>query len=142
MQPFHQPAVQTVFAAYPSEIRARLLNLRQLIFETAAATPGVGPLEECLKWGEPAYLTTQSHSGSTLRLGWKPSQPAHYALHFNCRTDLVETIGLAFPGVFHCIGSRSLVFDQDAVPPLGALQRCVGMALTYHLRNKAQPKNQ
>ena len=34
--------------------------LRQLIFETAAATEVVGELEETLKWGEPSYLTPKT----------------------------------------------------------------------------------
>jgi hypothetical protein len=33
------------------------------------ATPGVGALHETLKWGQPAYLTPETRSGTTLRLG-------------------------------------------------------------------------
>ena len=42
--------------AFPPAARERLADLRALIFDTAAATPGVGALTETLKWGEPAYL--------------------------------------------------------------------------------------
>jgi len=35
-------AVARTFAAYPPELRRRLLALRKLILDTAAATPGVG----------------------------------------------------------------------------------------------------
>jgi len=48
---FANPAVAAVFAAYPARVRAKLLALRRLILETAAKTPGVGALEETLKWG-------------------------------------------------------------------------------------------
>jgi hypothetical protein len=47
-----------------------LLALRRVIFATAAATPGVGVLTETLKWGEPAHVTAETASGSTIRLGW------------------------------------------------------------------------
>ena len=50
---FANPAVEAVFDAYPEPARGRLMALRRLILETAAATEGVGPLEETLKWGQP-----------------------------------------------------------------------------------------
>jgi hypothetical protein len=36
------PEVAAVFKSYPQKIRAKLMFLRQLIFDTAAATKGVG----------------------------------------------------------------------------------------------------
>lgn len=65
---FADSAVAAAFASYPEPIRARLLALRRLIFATAAATQGVGPLEETLKWGQPAYLTPATRAGSTIRI--------------------------------------------------------------------------
>ena len=38
-------------AEYPPVIRQRVLALREIVFMVAAKTPGVGPLEESLKWG-------------------------------------------------------------------------------------------
>ena len=51
------PAVDAVFAAYPEPLKAKLLALRRLIFDTAKTTKGVGALQETLKWGQPSYLT-------------------------------------------------------------------------------------
>ncbi len=62
--------VAAVFAGFPERVRRRLLEVRDLIFETAADIEGVGPLTETLKWGEPAYLTGATGSGTTIRLGW------------------------------------------------------------------------
>ena len=50
-------AVAAAFATFPVPVRDRLLHVRDLIFDTASQTDGVGALEETLKWGEPAYLT-------------------------------------------------------------------------------------
>ena len=47
--------VEAVFRAYPKPVKAKLLALRRLIFDTARATEGVGALEETLKWGQPSY---------------------------------------------------------------------------------------
>jgi hypothetical protein len=62
------PAVEAAFDAYSKPVKAKLLALRRLIFDTAKATKGVGALEETLKWGQPSYLTPETKSGSTIRI--------------------------------------------------------------------------
>jgi hypothetical protein len=128
-------AVARTFAAYPPDLRRRLLVLRRLILDTAAATPGVGKIEETLKWGEPAYLTSASKSGSTLRLGPVKSSPSQYALYFNCKTTLVDTFRTLFPVELRYEGNRAIVLEAGRAPPLDALSLCIQAALTYH-RNK------
>ena len=135
--PAFNPAVAQVFDAYPPGIRRRLLELRQLIFETAAATAGVGKLEETLKWGEPAYVTP-SKSGSTIRINWKRSSPAQYALCFICHTNLVETFRMLFPNDFTYDGNRAIIFHHAEPLPADALAFCIAAALTYHL-HKSRP---
>ena len=133
------PAVAKVFDGYPAAPRRKLLALRRLIFETAASTPGVGVLEEALKWGEPAYLTTASGSGSTIRIAWKKSAPEHCAIYFNCQTDLVDTFRTLFPNEFEFEGNRAIVFSVSAVVPKDALALCIRAALTHHSRRKQLP---
>lgn len=43
---FSEPAVDAVFGAHPRPIKAKLLALRRLIFDTAKAAEGIGRLEE------------------------------------------------------------------------------------------------
>lgn len=132
MQAITNPAVAAAFAACPAPVRRELLALRGLILQTAADTPGVGVLEETLKWGEPAYLTTRSGSGSTVRIAWKPRAPQQYAMYFNCQTTLVDTFRTLFPGEFRFEGNRAIVFQVGAPVPRDALAVCVAAALTYH----------
>ena len=131
MQPFQNAAVAQVFDSYPAPVRRQLMALRKLIFDTAANTQGVGMLEETLKWGEPAYLTTQSKSGSTVRIAWKAARPLHYAVYFNCRTTLVETFKTLFPNDFEFEGNRAIIFEVDGRMPKRELAWCIGAALTY-----------
>jgi hypothetical protein len=86
--PFRDPAVARAFAGFPAEARPGLHDLRALIFEVAAATPEAGPIVECLKWGQPAYLTAETKSGSTIRLGVPRS--GGFALYTHCRTTLLS----------------------------------------------------
>ena len=138
MRPFSSPAVARTFDSYPSAVRSRLLALRELIFATAAAIDGVGELEETLKWGEPAYLTSQSRSGSTIRIAWKKSKPARFAMYFNCQTTLVEMFRTTFAGDFQFEGNRAIVFDVGVTPPTDALSLCIAAALTYHRDKQAR----
>ena len=85
------PAIEAIFEAYPQPVKSRLLALRRLIFDTADTTEGVGALEETLKWGQPSYLTTESKSGSTIRIDQVKAEAGRYAVYFHCQTDLVET---------------------------------------------------
>ena len=137
--PIQNPSVAEVFAGYPVAVRSRLLALRTLILETAAATHGVGALEETLKWGEPAYLTTQSRSGSTIRLGWKASAPTKYAMYFNCQTSLLDTFRTHFPTALRYDGDRAIVFDVQEPVPVDAVSWWVAAALTYHRRSRRTP---
>lgn len=137
MERIKNVAVANVFKAYPPTIREKLLALRKLILDTAAATDGVGEIEETLKWGEPAYLTTKSKSGSTIRIDWKRSHPTQYAVYFHCKTNLVETFRTIFPDNFRFQGNRSIVFEEDDIVPLDSLAFCFAVALTYHSNKKA-----
>jgi hypothetical protein len=126
--------VAQAFAAYPPPQRRKLLALRRLVLDTAAATPGVGEIEETLKWGEPAYLTPASKSGSTIRLGPVKASPSQYALYFNCKTTLVDTFRTLFPQELRYDGNRAIVLDIADAVPRGALAFCIQAALTYHKR--------
>ena len=122
--------VARVFKAYPAPMRRHLLRLRQLIFDTAAKA-GVGPVEETLRWGEPAYVTATG-SGSTIRIDRRRKNPKQYAMYFHCRTSLVDTFRTAFPDTFTFEGTRAIVFDEGDPVPVRELAVCIETALTYH----------
>ena len=85
------PEVAAVFQTYSKEVKSKLMFLRQLVFDVASETEGVGKLEETLKWGQPSYLTTQSKSGSLIRISQMKSREGKYAMYFHCQTTLVDT---------------------------------------------------
>ncbi len=126
------PAVDKVFEAYPKPVRAKLLALRRLIFDTAKATQGVGALEEALKWGQPSYLTTESKSGSTVRIDQVKSEAGQVAVYFHCQTNLVETFRGLYPELRYS-GNRAILLDAGDRLPEAELRHCVALALTYHL---------
>lgn len=141
MTPFAALTVAQVFDNYPAKVRLQLLTLRELIFETATSTIGVGKLEETLKWGEPAYITSDSKSGSTIRIAWKAKTPSQYGIYFNCQTSLIETFKTVFPdGGLTFEGNRAIVFDVADTLPKEELAFCIAAALTYHLKKPSAPR--
>ncbi|WP_420347196.1 DUF1801 domain-containing protein [Pelagibius sp.] len=133
--PFKDRNVEAAFAAFPQPARRGLLALRALIFETAAATPGVGALEETLKWGQPAYLTPETKAGSTLRLGLP--KDGGFALYAHCQTTIVSDFRSLFPDAFAYEGNRAVRFDEGAALPREELTLLIRSALTYHLKKRA-----
>ena len=132
---FSDPAVDAVFSAYPGPIKAKLLALRRLIFDTARTTTGVGALQETLKWGQPSYLTAETRSGSTIRIDRVKSAANQYAVYFHCQTDLVSTFRELYPELNYG-GNRCILLDAADELPQATLRHCVALALTYHLNKR------
>jgi hypothetical protein len=135
--PFGAPEIAEVFDAWPPPVRARLLALRELIYATAADTPGVGALGESLKWGQPAYAPAASRRGASLRIGTQRGDAAHYAAFFNCQTTLVATFRDLYPDAFTFQGNRAIILPVGAPPATEALAHCITLALTYHAKARS-----
>ncbi len=137
MTPFRDPRVAAVFESVPLRFRRKLFALRELVFDTAARTEGVGAIEETLRWGEPAYLTTETRSGTPVRIAWKASAPDQVGMYFHCQTNLVAGFREQFADQLHFEGNRGIVFRGSDRVPKRTLAVCVATALTYH-RNKKE----
>lgn len=128
--------VVAAVADWPDTAQARMRTLRALILAVARDC-GAGPLTETLKWGEPAWLTERTKSGTTLRMGWKPGRPDHLALLVNCRTDLVDRYRARFPTEFTYEGDRAVLVPVAGPVADEPLRRVIAMALCYH-RDRAR----
>jgi len=129
--------VKPVFDAYPEPARTALLALRNLVFETAAADPAIGRIEESLKWGQPAYRPVRPRTGSTLRMDKAGEGDGELALYFHCQTDLVGHFREIYPDLFRFEGNRAVLLDADAMPPRETLRHLIALTLTYHARKRA-----
>ncbi|MEM7190848.1 MAG: DUF1801 domain-containing protein [Pseudomonadota bacterium] len=130
--PFANDDVQARFEGFPDPARARLLDLRDLIYRTANTTDGVGEIQETLKWGQPAYLTQRPKSGSTLRLGIPKT--GGYAMYAHCQTTVISEFREVFPDDFAYDGNRAVLFADGDEPDTEKLEMLVRRALTYHLK--------
>ena len=129
---FKDSDVEGKFASFPEPQRTRLLRLRHLIFETAQETPGVGALQETLKWGQAAYLTPETKSGSTIRID--VTKQGGLAIYTHCQSTLISDFQSLFPSDFAYEGKRAIHFAEGKKLPLAKLRMFVRSALTYHLK--------
>ena len=129
------PKVRGVFAAFPDALRPGLLALRDLILAVAAETPGVGRIEETLRWGQPAYLTPETRAGTTIRL--EVPKTGGYALYVPCQTSLIDDFRAVVGDRVRFEGTRAVLFRPGEAADRTALALLIGAALTYHRRNGA-----
>ncbi|WP_299311970.1 DUF1801 domain-containing protein [uncultured Aquimarina sp.] len=123
------PKVESIYNNYTDIVRKKIINLRNLIIETAEETEGITSLEETLKWGEPSFLTKK---GSTIRIDWKKGKPNQYAMYFQCTSKLVTTFRVLYKNTFQFEGNRAIIFSMNSNIPKKELKNCITAALTYH----------
>ena len=125
--------VRAVFDAFAPQARTGLLQLRDLILAQAADMPQVGPITEALRWGQHAYLTSQTKSGSTLRLG--VPKAGGFALFVHCQTSLIADFRAVAADSFRYEGQRAVLFARtgDLQPDLLAV--LIRRALGWHWRH-------
>ncbi|MBO9413148.1 MULTISPECIES: DUF1801 domain-containing protein [unclassified Ruegeria] len=128
MTPFQDPAVQSVFDGYNPDTQKGVLALRELIFETALTLPSAQPLQEALRWGQPAYLAPK---GSTIRVGGHKT--ASFALFVHCQSRLISDFTSAFPDEDRLEGNRAVLFDDPRQIDANRHGWLIARALTYHL---------
>ncbi len=121
---FEDANVAAAFAAFPEDVRAGLLALRAQILAVALAE-GI-PLEESLRWGQPAYL---AQKGSTIRLG--VPKTGGYAIYTHCQTTLMRDFREICPEL-RFEGNRAVHFAAGDTAP-EAIDLLIRTALTYHM---------
>ena len=105
-----------------------------MIFDVAKPTPGVGKIEEALRWGQPSYITPETGSGSTIRIDHIKNEPMKCAMYFMCTSGLIDNFKELYWDKMNFEGNRSIVFDVADRLPEEPLRHCISLALTYHLR--------
>ncbi|GHB17730.1 hypothetical protein GCM10007094_01670 [Pseudovibrio japonicus] len=127
-------SVASVFAAYPEDKRARLLELRSLIFDCAQRLFGPSSVTESLKWGEPAYRPLSKHGGTTVRLHWKPKFGDRIGLFVHCQTTVIADMRALYGDVLSFEGNRCLWVPAEGDYPRDAVAHFVAEAFRYGKR--------
>lgn len=130
------PRIRKTIADWPQAAQDHLKAARRIACDMAQSA-AIGPLEESLKWGQPAWRPRAPRTGATLRLNWSPSHPDHLMALVDCKTDLASQMSISFPGQFLNDGRRSLSFDLAHPLPGDAFAQLAHLTFTYHRRKTA-----
>ena len=128
--------VAAAIADLPRSMQERLLQLRTMIFEAAKAKD-IGPVEETLKWGEPAYVPGKH--GTTIRLSGNAAT-GNCKMLVHCQTSLVDEWRGQFGSRLTFEGNRAVVIDPEGPLPIEELSMCIASALTYHADRQARSR--
>jgi hypothetical protein len=131
---FSNPAVKAAFEAYPQMLQAPLSELRGHILDVGRAMPGVGPVDEMLRWGQPAYRPRRPKTGTTIRIDALKSQSDGYALFVPCQTSLIAEFRGLYAKKFAFDGDRAIRFTAGDAVPVEPLKHCIALAFTYFAR--------
>lgn len=132
---FQSKKVEAAFERTPPSIRKRLHLIRRLILDVASKTPGVGRVEETLKWDSPSYLTSETQSGTTIRIDRIGSESTKYGIFVHCQSNVVNEFRQKVSTPLEFDGTRGIILDaKEKVPE--ELNYFIYLALTYHLRKK------
>lgn len=118
--------VGAVFDTAPEASRAGMMYLRDRILDVADDMDI--PIEEALRWGQPAYLAPK---GSTLRLG--VPKTGGFAIYAHCGSSLIEDFASVAPDA-RIEGRRAVHFDDLDEAKAQPLELLIAAALTYRSR--------
>lgn len=130
MRKFTNIDVDNTFMEYPLLYRKKLLELRELIFNTGERIDKTNKIEESLKWGQPSYTCK---GASPIRID--RFEKDKIVMFFHCQTTLVETFRKLFANELMFSKNRAIVLDPKKELPVEELKICIEMALTYHNKN-------
>jgi hypothetical protein len=134
-----EPFANSISGHSPS-VRKRLAQLRQLILLTAKTTPGVGRIEETLKWNQHSFITPETGSGSTIRIDGLGHDPGKFALYVHCQSGLIDEFKNHYKSELVFEGKRAIILTAADALPVDALSHCISLALTHHLSKKLRKK--
>lgn len=132
---FKNAEIGQVFDKCQPLTKGRLLTIRQWIYEVANNSDEIGQIEECLKWGEPSYVTHSPKTGTTLRMSQLKSSEKEYGLFVHCQTTLIEEFRVAYPDLRYD-KNRGLLFDSQQPIQTKVIKQFIYLALTHHIRKK------
>jgi len=114
---------------WPDPVQARFQSMRMLFLDVAEQAD-IGPLDESLKWGQPAWRPSRARTGSTLRLNWSDTAPDRLLAFVDCKTDLASQMQTRCPDLPND-GRRALSFALEPSHD-DALWQLAHLTFTYH----------
>jgi hypothetical protein len=123
-----------IYEEYPIKVKAFLLEMRNIILDIAKKEKEVGFIEEVVRWGQPTFLTTETKSGTMIRIDRYKKQDDKIAIYFHCQTQIIKMIHLKYGDKLTYDGNRAIIFDINKSLPRRVIKDCALLALRYNLK--------
>lgn len=81
-----------------------------------------------------ASITTESGSGTTIRLDKVKNKPGQLAVYVHCQTSLIDDFRRKHGKALNFETNRAIHFSEAEALPIAKLREFIESALTYHLR--------
>ncbi|MEM9999827.1 MAG: DUF1801 domain-containing protein [Pseudomonadota bacterium] len=114
----------------------RYEEIKHLIAQAAAEVPGIGAIDETIKWGQPSFAPAKQGIGSSVRIETRPD--GEFGLMFICTTGLVDEFRSIYGDTLHFEANRAIVLKDGPLAEQDALKHCIQLALTHKLRRKTR----
>ncbi len=128
---FENPEIKKVYERFPREMKTKVLELREIIFEVAKNNDKIGKVTETLKWGEPVYQRDRSKYGSPIKINYKKTMENHISISVISTTNLIEKFKELYPKAFQFNGNREIIINTNRKLPKKEIYHCVELALTH-----------
>lgn len=125
-------SVHAEVITWPKAAQDSFRHLRA-VFLATAETAQIGPLDETLKWGQPAWRPRKPRTGATLRMTWMPSEPDHLVILVDCKTDLAVRMRTLYPNLGINDGQRRIALCLHRPHSEEPLRHLAAMTFCYHL---------
>lgn len=130
MIPFENLTVERIFNTYSSDAKKKLLEIRQLIFDTNKELSSSEKIIESLKWNQPTYTAKE---GTPIRIDTFGTDKI--AIFFHFQTNIIEQFREMFSDSLEFSKNRAIVLTLTEDIPKNDLKLCIQMGLTYHKKS-------
>lgn len=131
---FSSREIESIFNSYSDNSRKQLLTIREIIFDVAKRDKDIKGVFEEVRWGQPSYITNQTKSGSTIRLG--VFEKDKIAVFFHCKTTLIERFRVIYGDKLEFSKNRAIIIDPKkkiSCDVMDAISHCIQMSLRYNI---------
>lgn len=132
---FENIEIKKTYYRFPKEMRKKMLEVRDIIFEVGKNNDKIGKITETLKWGEPTYQANNSKDGSPIKITHKKSINNNFSIYIISSTNLIDMFKELYPKTFYFNGNREIIINTDRKIPRKEISHCIELALRYKFKD-------
>jgi hypothetical protein len=131
---FENLEIKKVYDRFPKEMKTKILEVREIIFEVGKNNNKINKITETLKWGEPTYQRDRSKDGSPIKINHKKTMENYFSISVISSTNLINKIKELYPKAFQFNGDREIIINANKKLPKTEIYHFIELALMYKFK--------